>query len=65
MSEKLLNTEEAAALLNVTPGSLRNMTAAREVPFIRVGKRRVRFSTEALLKWAESCTVRPEASDGK
>ena len=56
--EKLLNNNEAADLLGISPFSLRGKVSRREVPFVKFG-RRVLFRKEDLIELIENCTVQP------
>ncbi len=56
--EKLLNNDEAATLLGVSPFSLRAKVSRREIKFIKFG-RRVLFRKEDLMELIENCTVQP------
>lgn len=54
--EKLISNTEAAALLGISPFSLRRKVAQREVPFIRFG-RRVLFSPRDIQTLIETLKV--------
>jgi len=56
--ERLMNNDEAAELLGISPFSLRGKVSRREVPFVKLG-RRVLFSKKALMELIENCTVQP------
>jgi excisionase family DNA binding protein len=56
--ERLLNNNEAADLLGISPFSLRGKVSRREVPFVKLG-RRVLFSKKDLIELIEKCTVQP------
>jgi len=56
--EKLLNNNEAAELLVISPYSLRGKVSRREIKFIKFG-RRVLFRKEDLMELIERCTVQP------
>ena len=56
--ERLINNNEAADLLGISPFSLRGKVSRREVPFVKLG-RRVLFSKKALMELIENCTVQP------
>jgi excisionase family DNA binding protein len=55
LPEKLLTTEEAAALLTVAPGSLEvwRSTGRYQIPFLKVGYK-VRYRMSDLLAWLET-----------
>lgn len=54
--ERLINNNEAADLLGISPFSLRGKVSRREVPFVKLG-RRVFFSKKSLMELVEKCTV--------
>jgi len=58
MDDEFLIADEAAAFLKISPGTLYNLVAAKEVPFYRLlGRRSLRFKKkelEGLLKPAQS-----------
>lgn len=53
MEEKLLTTDEAAALLAIKPSKLRSAVFKREIPYLKIG-RLVRFAKADLMKWLEA-----------
>jgi excisionase family DNA binding protein len=58
--ERLLNNNEAAELLGISPYSLRGKVSRREIKFVKFG-RRVLFRKEDLLELIERCTVQPRS----
>ena len=56
--DRLLNNDQAADILNISPYSLRGKVSRREVPFVKLG-RRVLFRKEDLMELIEKCTVQP------
>lgn len=58
----LLNYKEAARMLNVPKGTLYAWVHRREVPFVRLGKRLVRFSRSALHAWLNARAITPAVS---
>lgn len=48
-----IDIDEAARFLGTTKGELYNLTARREIPFVRLGKRGVRFCRIELMRWQE------------
>jgi excisionase family DNA binding protein len=56
--ERLLNNNEAADLLGISPYSWRGKVSRREIKFVKLG-RRVLFRKEDLLELIEKCTVQP------
>ena len=60
-SPLLLDVQDAAALLGVTPKHLYDLAARREVPHVRIG-RYVRFRREGLIAWIEASEIAPETT---
>lgn len=56
--ERLLNNNEAAELLGISPYSLRGKVSRREIKFVKFG-RRVLFRKADLMELIEKCTVQP------
>lgn len=56
--EKLLNNNEAADLLGISPYSLRGKVSRREIKFVKFG-RRVLFRKEDLMELINQCTIQP------
>ncbi len=50
---KLLSAEETAAFLGLALQTVRNMTARRELPVIKTGKRGVGYRLIDLIAWQE------------
>lgn len=61
--ERLLNNNEAAELLGISPYSLRGKVSRREIKFVKFG-RRVLFREEDLMELIEKCTVQPPVPAG-
>jgi excisionase family DNA binding protein len=40
-----------AKILRVCRRKINQLVAADEIPFVRIGKRRIRFNCEAVMKW--------------
>jgi excisionase family DNA binding protein len=59
---KLLTSKEAAAFLNLTPGAfkIRRIRGSLVLPFVKVGKRSIRFKLEDLEAYANQRTVNPD-----
>lgn len=55
--DQLLNNTQAAEFLGVSPHSLRRYVALREIPFVRVGKRLIRFKIKDLEDYCARQTV--------
>jgi excisionase family DNA binding protein len=51
--KRQMTIEEAALFLGTTKGELYNLTYRRAIPFVRLGKRGVRFRRIDLIKWQE------------
>ncbi len=49
-----INIDEAARFLGTTKGQLYNLTARHEIPFVRWGKRGVRFRRIDLIAWQDA-----------
>jgi excisionase family DNA binding protein len=56
MSRTLLDVDQAAEHLTVTPRFVRTLVAERRVPFLKVGKF-VRFDVDDLDAWLDRCKV--------
>lgn len=54
---KLLTVDEVAELLNVAPTAVRHMVNRRQIPFIRIGERRLRFDQDAIVAWVQAQRV--------
>ncbi len=48
---EVLTPDEVAEILRVSRRKINELVARDEIPFVRIGKRRVRFSREAVMKW--------------
>lgn len=59
MYRKVLNSSEAAALLRLSLPSLYALVGQREIPFIKAGKRRLRFFEDDLIRYLEDKRVEP------
>lgn len=63
--EKLLNVREAAALLNISTGTLYHwITESRGVPTVRFSKRCLRFRRLDLERWISQKLVAPQDIGG-
>ena len=63
-SGEMLDYTSAADYINVTRGTLYSMVARGEIPFVRLGKRLVRFPRMELDAWLERNMVRPTGRTG-
>ena len=57
MSKTPLNATEASEFLRTTKSGLYAMVQRRQIPFIRVGKRRILFFKEDLIEFLEKRVV--------
>ncbi len=55
-TKHLLDVDQAAEHLTVTPRFVRTLVAERRVPFLKVGKF-IRFDIEDLNTWLDNCRV--------
>ncbi len=53
---QLVNAREAAELLSLDLGTIRNLTYRRELPCVKIGPRGVRYRVLDLLVWIERHT---------
>jgi excisionase family DNA binding protein len=56
--DRLLNNDQAAEILNISPFSLRGKVSRREIPFIKVGRRTL-FDPADLRAYIEARKVQP------
>jgi len=56
-TDRLLNVDELAAYLGVSHQSLRHMVHRRQIPFIRLGERRIRFDLDEIRTWLDDQRV--------
>jgi excisionase family DNA binding protein len=56
--DRLLNNDQAADILNISPFSLRGKVSRREIPFIKVGRRTL-FDPADLRAYIEARKVQP------
>lgn len=54
---RLLDAAEAAEYLGLSETALRSKVQRREIPFVRVGKRQLRFDIRQLERWIEERTI--------
>jgi predicted DNA-binding transcriptional regulator AlpA len=59
---QLINKQEAAAILGISPFSMNRMM--REIPFVRVGARRVMFDPRDVQAYIENRKVQPRPKRG-
>jgi hypothetical protein len=58
----LLNKQETAAILGISPFSINRLM--REIPFVRVGSRRVMFDPRDVQAYIEARRVLPRPRNG-
>ena len=59
MNETTMNAEEVAEFLKTTRAGVYAMVQRRQIPFHRVGKRRILFFKEELIVFLENRVVNP------
>ena len=62
--DELLTYRDVAALLGVRLGTIYSMVARRQIPFVRVGRRLVRFSKRRTKEWLDTRSVEPLVRGG-
>jgi excisionase family DNA binding protein len=55
--ERLLTVNEVADLLSCTPNAVRNMVQRRQLPFVRLSPRKLRFKPQAIETYIEERQV--------
>jgi excisionase family DNA binding protein len=48
---EILTPKEVAELLRVSTRKINRLVAEGQIPCVRIGKRRIRFKREAIMKW--------------
>jgi len=48
---EVLTPNDVAEILRVSRSKINQLIAADGIPFVRIGKRRIRFNREAVMKW--------------
>jgi excisionase family DNA binding protein len=48
---EVLTPDEVAEILRVSRRKINQLVADEALPFVRIGKRRIRFKREAIMKW--------------
>ena len=56
MEDKLLRTKQVSEQFNLPKGTVYTLVARRQIPFLRLGPRLLRFSSMALNQWANDRT---------
>jgi len=62
--DELLTYRDVATLLGVRLGTIYSMVARRQIPFVRVGRRLVRFSKRRTKEWLDTRAVEPVVRGG-
>lgn len=62
--DELLTYRDVAELLGVRLGTIYSMVSRRQIPFVRVGRRLVRFSKRRMHEWLKTHAVEPVARGG-
>jgi excisionase family DNA binding protein len=57
MDRPLLTVAELAEFLATTPQSVRHMIHRRQIPFVRLGARRIRFDQNEIAAWLDAKRV--------
>ena len=60
MNTEMLDYREAATLLGIKVGTLYSLVSRRQVPFVRLGNRLIRFPRPTLEAWIEARLVAPK-----
>ena len=56
LNTTLLTYNQAAALLNISPGTLRRWVMQKKIPYIKLLNRSVRFEAKELERWVKQQT---------
>ena len=59
----LMNYADTAELLGLKTSTLYAMVSRQQIPYVRLGKRLVRFDRDQLLAWLSERTVVPAGTD--
>lgn len=62
--DEMLTYPQVADLLSLQLQTVYSMVSRRRIPFIRLGKRVVRFSKRRIEAWLASATVEPNSEVG-
>ena len=62
--DELLTYRDVATLLGVRLGTVYSMVARRQIPFVRIGRRLVRFSKRRTKEWLDARAVEPVVGGG-
>lgn len=63
--DRILTVYQAADLLHLCPGTIYHLVSQRKLPVIKISRRCIRFSREALLLWLDSLTQPVSTSPSK
>jgi len=61
--EKLLTKEQVMEMLGIKESTLYSWTHRNFIPYMKLGKRRLRFRESDILEWIASKSVRPQAGE--
>ncbi len=65
MERQILVVDEVAELLRVDKQRVYELVRTKQIPFIRLGERQYRFSSEAVERWLnEGGSLRTDAGEG-
>lgn len=56
-TSRLLNVDELAQYLGMTDRSIRHMVYRRQIPFVRLGAKRLRFDLAEINAWIDAQRV--------
>ena len=54
MEKKYLTRSEIAEMLRMSVPSVNYLTKTKQIPFIRIGKRAIRFDPDEITEWMET-----------
>jgi len=63
--EKLLNVQQVAEILGVTPGTVYQYIYRGEIPYIKLNDKSIRFLPEEIEKWIKSKARRESLNGSK
>jgi len=56
---------QVADFLNVRPLRVYELVHRRQIPFIKIGRRQLRFDPVAIQSWLEARTTQPQAQESE
>jgi len=57
---EIMTADEVAAFLRVSRRTINHLVAAEAIPFVRIGKRVIRFKRHAVTKWLREQSTQKE-----